>query len=40
MKWCDFVEDKEEYLKEAEEIRDNIADFNIVKIVKDRVEGS
>ena len=40
VKWCDFVEDKEEYLKEAEEIRDNVADYNIVKIVKDGVESS
>lgn len=35
VKWCDFVEDKETYLKIAEEIRDNVDDYNLTKIVKD-----
>ena len=35
VKWRDFVEDKEKYLTIAEEIRDNIADYDITKVVND-----
>ena len=35
VKWCDFIDDKEKYLEIAEDIRDNIDDYNIVKTVKD-----
>ena len=35
VKWSDFIESEEEYLKTAEDIRDNIDDYNIKKTVKD-----
>ena len=33
VKWCNFVEDTEKYLKKSEDIRDKIEDYNITKIV-------
>ncbi len=35
VKWSDFIERKEKYLQTAEDIRDNIDDYNITKTVKD-----
>ena len=35
VKWSDFIESEEEYLQTAENIRDNIDDYNITKTVKD-----
>ena len=35
VKWCEFVENTEIYLKKAEDIRDNIDDYNITKVVED-----
>lgn len=35
VKWCDFVEDSEKYLKIAEDIRNSIDDYNITKVVND-----
>ena len=35
VRWRDFVENKETYLKTAENIRQNIDDYNITKIVKE-----
>lgn len=35
VKWSDFVDDTEKYLKTAEEIRDNIEDYDITKEVND-----
>ena len=35
VKWCDFVEDSEKFLEIAEDIRDNIDDYNITKVVND-----
>ena len=35
VKWCDFVEDIETYLKIAEDIRDNIDEYDLTKVVKD-----
>ena len=39
VKWCDFIQDKEKYLKIAEDIRDNIDDYNITKTVPDELQG-
>ena len=35
VKWSDFEEDTEKYLKAAEDIRENIEDYDITKVVKD-----
>lgn len=35
VKWSDFEEDTEKYLKAAEDIRENIEDYEITKVVKD-----
>ena len=35
LKWCDFIADSEKYLKKAEEINNNIDDYNIVKTIFD-----
>ena len=34
VKWCDFIENKERYLQIAEDIRENIDDYNITKTVQ------
>ena len=35
VKWSDFIDDTDKYLETAEEVRDNIDDYDITKIVKD-----
>ena len=35
VKWCDFIKSKEAHLKTAEDIRDNIDDYNVSKMVKE-----
>ena len=35
LKWCDFIVEKEKYLRDAEQLRDNIDDYEICKIVKE-----
>lgn len=35
VKWCDFIDDKDNYLEKTEGIRDNKDDYDLVKIVKD-----
>ena len=35
VKWCDFIENKENYLQTAENIREKIDDYNITKTVKE-----
>ena len=35
VKWCDFIQQKETYLQIVEDIKDNIDDYNIKKIVED-----
>ena len=35
VKWCDFVNEKTEYLDAAERIRDRIGDYDITKTVSE-----
>ena len=35
IKWSEFIDDKDKYLDAAEELRDNIDDYDITKVVKD-----
>ena len=38
VRWCDFIDSKEQYLKTAEKIRENKDDYKVKKIVEDKIQ--